>query len=377
MKSSFDVHSVAFIKRRAKKIKKEKQVSHHEALDLAAKEVGAANWKHFLRAGTDSPKVTAAKPSKPTPLTISFNVFGGRRVRPNAKISIDRHKEVGALFDEVLAHTHLRKSVHKILESIRCELDDWVQHEYPTQAEMSDEDFREMYYAHKAQVQLRKTISKVDADNLINKLGAAKLLLSVYPDCPPLQNIFNKIDLAISGLSKWSGVVTIAEREKKLLKRGTIIRVKPLQIDAVVIKEDLVKGTIDFYSDGGPGLCVRNEVQVYRQQPQSTRVPMRLTLPYGKWICDDGSEVLYNRDYKPIWVKKSNGEVSDIDPNTWVNHKDSIYFFNDGNPPWAKKKTREMCVGILKEWGVETRLPNTLKDYYELIRTGVKNAGLR
>ncbi|NJL24816.1 MAG: hypothetical protein HC902_06375 [Calothrix sp. SM1_5_4] len=134
----------------------------------------------------------------------------------------------------------------------------------------------------------------------------------------------------------------------------------------------LHNNTIDFYSDSGPGMCVRSEVTVYRQQPRSTRLPMRLSLPYGKWTCEDGSEVLFNRDYKPLWAKLPNGEVIDIEPETWIKSTDCSYFFDDGNPPWAKKKTREICAGILRDWGVADRIPKALRDYYELVRTGSK-----
>jgi hypothetical protein len=374
MKSSIDVHSVAYVKRNAKRIKKEKQISHHEALDLAAKEVGAANWKHFLRTGNEIPRAVVVSVQKvPSPLTVAFNViFGGRGLRPNAQMPITSHKRIGALLAEVLAHTHLRNSVHKIIGSVRCELDDWVQHEYPTRAEMSDEDFHQMYYAHKAEVQLKKAITRDEADQLIDKLGAAKLILSFYPECPPLEKIFKKIDLSILGLSKWSGVVTIAEKEAKKLKRGTVIRVKPLQIDAVVINEDISNDTVNFYSDSGPGVCVRNEVKVYREQPITAPQPMRLALPYGKWICKDGSEVLFNRDYKPIWAKLLTGEVISIEPNTWIDSKEQTWFFKDSNPPWTDNKTLARCKGALEEWGVADRIPKTLGDYYELVRTGTK-----
>lgn len=41
-------HTIKFIKRMAKRIKKETGIPHHEALNLAAQEAGANNWKHFL-----------------------------------------------------------------------------------------------------------------------------------------------------------------------------------------------------------------------------------------------------------------------------------------------------------------------------------------
>src|SRR5438876_5461430 len=41
-------YNANWVKRRAKAIKKEKQIPHHEALDQASLESGFENWKHFL-----------------------------------------------------------------------------------------------------------------------------------------------------------------------------------------------------------------------------------------------------------------------------------------------------------------------------------------
>lgn len=39
-------HSAEYIKRQAKKIKKEMGIRHHEALERAAQDAGFSNWKH-------------------------------------------------------------------------------------------------------------------------------------------------------------------------------------------------------------------------------------------------------------------------------------------------------------------------------------------
>jgi hypothetical protein len=40
------IHTLAYIKRRAKKLKKESSITHMQALDVLAKEYGFSNWKH-------------------------------------------------------------------------------------------------------------------------------------------------------------------------------------------------------------------------------------------------------------------------------------------------------------------------------------------
>jgi hypothetical protein len=48
MDKKINGHTAAFIKRKAKNIKKTQQVPHVQALDLAALSVGFANWKDFI-----------------------------------------------------------------------------------------------------------------------------------------------------------------------------------------------------------------------------------------------------------------------------------------------------------------------------------------
>ncbi len=62
---------------------------------------------------------------------------------------------------------------------------------------------------------------------------------------------------------------------------------------------------------------------------------VRDTLPYGRWVCFDGREVLFNRGYQPIMQRKD-GACSYADRSEWVDHatiETTQYFYNDVTTP--------------------------------------------
>jgi hypothetical protein len=50
--------------------------------------------------------------------------------------------------------------------------------------------------------------------------------------------------------------------------------------------------------------------------------------PYGMWTCQDGREVLFNRQYKPIW-QRINGTVTQADLKEFVHWTKQGWFFDD------------------------------------------------
>jgi hypothetical protein len=93
---------------------------------------------------------------------------------------------------------------------------------------------------------------------------------------------------------------------------------------------------------------------IYHWVKRSQRKPtknerMRAELPYGIWTEADGSEVLFNRDYHPIWRRKPDGTVSRVDDP--IRHgKMWIHWVNDGCTPWHDAASRKRCEAILREW---------------------------
>ena len=59
----------------------------------------------------------------------------------------------------------------------------------------------------------------------------------------------------------------------------------------------------------------------------------RISIPYGRWTCDDGSEVIFNRHYQPMF-KRANDENEFMLPDTWISNIAKIeYFYGDHNSP--------------------------------------------
>lgn len=55
-------------------------------------------------------------------------------------------------------------------------------------------------------------------------------------------------------------------------------------------------------------------------------------VPYGMWICKDGSVYLFNRGYQPIAVRKP-GQPAELvkDPNMRVDFCSQVWFYKSAN----------------------------------------------
>ncbi len=83
------------------------------------------------------------------------------------------------------------------------------------------------------------------------------------------------------------------------------------------------------------------------------RVRMCLELPYCliKW---DGREILYNRNYKPLWERGADGVVTRSSEPYNFKWADK-HFYTDsgiGTAPWENEAVAKLCEDVLREWGV-------------------------
>jgi hypothetical protein len=85
-------------------------------------------------------------------------------------------------------------------------------------------------------------------------------------------------------------------------------------------------------------------VQDYPNRPLDRRL-------YGRWRCLDDKgrrEVLFNRDYQPLWSRRPGQPVEVADPKEWVEGiiGDADYFWTDG------RGTNTRGLRLLREWGI-------------------------
>jgi hypothetical protein len=128
---------------------------------------------------------------------------------------------------------------------------------------------------------------------------------------------------------------------------GKVVSMKAATIsgfkgDGLVIVDngDLLK----LKTDIGDIILCRNEVSI--KKLQHPMIFTREDLPYGKYICKNGREVIFNRGYSPIW-EINNGVVSKANPDEWVEFIGQEWFYDDTTSPWLDKKTKRKCENIL------------------------------
>lgn len=87
-----------------------------------------------------------------------------------------------------------------------------------------------------------------------------------------------------------------------------------------VIDYDVAHGSVnthpleDFFKEHGELTGKRTDQALVEFTMEHA---IRRMLPYGKWTCKDGREVLFNREYQTI-AQRVNGVVSYMDRNEWI-----------------------------------------------------------
>ncbi|MEI7608736.1 MAG: hypothetical protein WCJ64_15265 [Rhodospirillaceae bacterium] len=75
------------------------------------------------------------------------------------------------------------------------------------------------------------------------------------------------------------------------------------------------------------------------------------TLPYGVWVMEDGSEIIFNREYSPIWRKDPAGRVRQME-HEWVRGARKRRYLCRGLGV-TDPKTRASMAAILRRWTAE------------------------
>jgi hypothetical protein len=187
------------------------------ALDALPTPVVEASWNGesapilplFFSPGAPTRPVTlprverAAKPGAPRNTLGYVQTFVGPQRRPKGRMPIEVHAEVGQLLKSVLAVSYHRDGVHKRVDAVRSELDEWTQREY-THAELPNEEFFDLYY-HGDHSTFQRSLSREEGERHVRSLEVAKQRLAEhYPDCAPLRSVLKKLDAAIASLQGWT-----------------------------------------------------------------------------------------------------------------------------------------------------------------------------
>jgi hypothetical protein len=131
-------------------------------------------------------------------------------------------------------------------------------------------------------------------------------------------------------------------------KPGTVVRDKAHGANTPAYLRQAGRPSLLLF-DTGMGIRADFEVATPRT-PLRDFVPSRLWLPYGYWTLRDGSEVIFSRDYLPMW-RIAEGKVERLDPWLWINGTTSEFHFGQSPPTvvWAQGRARDDAVIHLEQ----------------------------
>lgn len=115
--------------------------------------------------------------------------------RPAKRMSLDLHLETAALLTS-LENSGMPYACDSPFADVRVALDDWMNLEFPSDGEITDEQ-RGAYSYNATPIKIRKGIEQLDA---INKIS--DLLQQGYADCKPLHVVLKKIRRIHTAISR-------------------------------------------------------------------------------------------------------------------------------------------------------------------------------
>jgi hypothetical protein len=159
-------------------------------------------------------------------------------------------------------------------------------------------------------------------------------------------------------------------------KPGTVVKVRVSGLPARPAYLRLAGRPSWVVYDTGPGTCADFEV-VTPRTPLADFVPTRLWLPYGYWTLKDGSQVVFSRDYLPMW-RVTLAAVDRLEPWYWINGiAGEFHFAGSGAGRWSSGPAREQALAHLKKHRIAGLprlvdiMPHLLEPDIERISEGV------
>lgn len=147
---------------------------------------------------------------------------------------------------------------------------------------------------------------------------------------------------------------------------GTVVRINSPGwegVGAIAILKEYGSPT-HLITHKSPNSGVADFEVVFPKRPLSLFVPARLKLAYGVWTEENGSKVLFSRDYKPLWRLTDGKRPERLRPWLSIERIESQHFWDDRNTPWWSVRRLKEEENRLSGFGIRClpKLVDTLPD---------------
>lgn len=140
--------------------------------------------------------IVASQPRRPSSARVPQEPRPGR-------MPVEVHEVIGRKLKSVMADTFCRDGVYKRLNSVRCEMDDWIQREYDTTA-LPIERFSEVYYGSGPKSTFARSLAPDQVSQHVRTLEAVKMEIARHYTKSQTKSMLGKIDSAIKSLQTWT-----------------------------------------------------------------------------------------------------------------------------------------------------------------------------
>ena len=150
-------------------------------------------------------------------------------------------------------------------------------------------------------------------------------------------------------------------------QRGSVGKVKSVGWNGELVVLKRFGCPTYILTNKAPNSIVADFEYLTPQVAEPLFIPMRFYLAYGMWTEKDGSQVLFSRDYKPLWRIENNGKRPiRADPSEWISYERIDVFWSPVNPPWHDKRVYDREIQRLHDFKI-VGLPKLVEAFPYLV----------
>jgi hypothetical protein len=95
-------------------------------------------------------------------------------------------------------------------------------------------------------------------------------------------------------------------------------------------------------------------------------------MPYGRWVCDNGRQVLFSRRFVPLWQYDGSALPTRADPRERIKRIVETHFFYASGDTEAE--SRSAALAALQAWGLPAPDPSELVRAWHVIERDFAHA---
>ena len=130
-------------------------------------------------------------------------LVGKISMRPNGKMPLSAHETAGRLLKEILAATSHKLRIYRLVDAVRCTLENRAAVEYPDLKALPQDEFFHLYYYLPQATFQRHISAEQRARYIANLREVGEIVVAHSWDPESLRLLLKKLDDTVKALNAW------------------------------------------------------------------------------------------------------------------------------------------------------------------------------